>query len=820
MKTLLASLYVLLVVFGASTHADDRPPNFIIVFCDDMGYADIGPFGAEGYETPHLDRVAAEGMKFTDFYVGRSFCTPSRAALLTGCIPTRVGIGGNFGPKSKTGLHPDEMTIADLLKQKGYATACFGKWHLGHQPEFLPPQQGFDEYFGIPYSNDMWPYHPNVRHLPMEERIKRWPHLPLYEGNKIINPQVAAEDQVELTTLLAERAVKFIHDHKDEPFFVYLPNPQPHVPLFVSDKYEGKTDRGLYGDVISEIDWGVGQIINALKQNGIDENTCIVFTSDNGPWLSYGNHAGSAKPLREGKGTNFEGGFRVSCLMRWPGKIPAGRTCKEIAGTIDLLPTFAKLANAPLPKNKIDGMDISDLMLGKPDAKTPHEVFYHYDGGNRLTALRSGKWKLMYAQSYNSQRPGAGGLPGKGQRKQLELSLFDLEADIGETTNLAREYPQVVARLNAYADEMRKELGDGKQHVGTARRPIGVAKVNDRFSVGDFSKLEKIDIHFHLHSDDTRFMELAAKDRFSILNIATQSARADVMREKHRTIFAQQKAHPNRVAPVSSFSMEGWDEDDWPEKTKAFLDETFEKGAVGVKVWKNIGMVFRNKSGELVMIDDPQLDPIFDHIEQRGIVLMGHLGEPKNCWLPLEKMTVNNDRSYFKRNPQYHMYQHPDMPSYEDQIAARDRMLEKHKTLPFLAAHLASLEWSVDELARFLDRFPNAVAGTAARLGQMQYQSQRDREKVIAFLVEYQDRILYGSDSGVGASHSIPDRYQSIRESWLRDWKYFTTDEMIKVPELDDPVQGLALPKDVVTKIYQTNARRLFAMSWGQASHP
>ena len=452
--------------------ASTRAPNFIVIFCDDMGYADIGPFGAEGYETPHLDRMAREGMKFTDFYAGRSFCSPSRAALMTGCIPTRVGVGGNFGPKSTTGLNPEEMTIAEVLKQKGYQTACFGKWHLGHLEKFLPPNQGFDEYFGIPYSNDMWPFHPGVRHLPMEERLKRWPHLPLYEGTKVINPEVMPEDQIQLTTRLFERAVKFIEKSADKPFFIYLPSPQPHVPLFVSEKYQGKTKRGLFGDVISEIDWGVGQILAALEKSGIDDNTCVVFSSDNGPWLSYGDHAGSAKPLREGKGTNFEGGFRVPCLMRWPGRIPEGTVCREIAGTIDLLPTFARLADAPLPNAKIDGKDISDLMFGESGAETPHEVFYHYDGGNRLMALRSGKWKLMLAQSYSSPIPGTGGLPGNGQRKTIELSLFDLENDIGETTNLAEKHSEVVERLKGYAERMRKDLGDGT-NAGPGRRPIG-----------------------------------------------------------------------------------------------------------------------------------------------------------------------------------------------------------------------------------------------------------------------------------------------------------------------------------------------------------
>ncbi len=473
-------IVLFLVLWGApSIHCslagaqENRPPNFIVVFCDDMGYADIGPFGAKGYTTPHLDRMAAEGMKFTDFYAGRSFCSPSRAALLTGCIPTRVGVGGNFGPRSRNGLHPDEMTIADLLKQQGYATACFGKWHLGHLPKFLPPNQGFDEFFGIPYSNDMWPYHPGVRHLPMEQRIKRWPHLPLFEGTKIVNPQVMPEDQVTLTRQLAQRAVAFIGEHKEEPFFVYLPNPQPHVPLFASESFQGTTERGLYGDVVSEIDWGVGQIIAALKEHGIDDDTCMIFTSDNGPWLSYGDHAGSAGPLREGKGTNFEGGFRVSCLMRWPGKIPAGTVCSEVASTIDLLPTFAKLSGAPLPKRKIDGKDIIDLMTDKPGARTPHDVFYHYDGGNRLVAVRSGKWKLMFPQTYNSPTPGRGGIPGKNNRHPLPLSLFDLHADIGETTNLVASHPNVVQRLQRFAAEMRRQLGDGKENVGAERRPLG-----------------------------------------------------------------------------------------------------------------------------------------------------------------------------------------------------------------------------------------------------------------------------------------------------------------------------------------------------------
>ncbi len=476
MNRLLFACGVLVLLSPPTAAAQsERLPNFVIIFCDDMGYGDIGPFGADGYPTPHLDQMAREGMKFTDFYVGRSFCTPSRAALMTGCIPTRVGIGGNFGPRSRTGLNPAEMTIAEVLKQRGYATACFGKWHLGHLPEFLPTNQGFDEYFGIPYSNDMWPYHPNVVHLPMAKRVKTWPDLPLYEGTTVINPAVTAADQVQLTTRLFERANQFITAHRQQPFFLYLPSPQPHVPLFVSEKYLGVSQRGLFGDVISEIDWGVGEIFKTLRECELESRTCVVFTSDNGPWLLYGDHAGSAGPLREGKGTNFDGGFRVPCLMRWPGKIPAGKVCREVTGTIDLLPTFARLTGAELPLAIIDGHDISPLMFGVAGAQSPHEFFYHYDGGNRLMALRSGKWKLMFPQDYSSPIGGSGGWPGKGQRKHIELSLFDLENDIGETTNVADQHPDVVARLTAAAQQMRERLGHGPQQAGTERRPLGQA---------------------------------------------------------------------------------------------------------------------------------------------------------------------------------------------------------------------------------------------------------------------------------------------------------------------------------------------------------
>ncbi len=338
----------------------------------------------------------------------------------------------------------------------------------------------------------------------------------------------------------------------------------------------------------------------------------------------------------------------------------------------------------------------------------------------------------------------------------------------------------------------------------------------DRFSMEDYDQVEKIDIHAHIHTENTDFVALSQRDRFRFLNMAVQSGTPEENRKKHDTIFIQYQAAPDRSAPVSSFPLSGWDEPDWVEKTIAYLDDTFAKGAVGVKVWKNIGMVFRDRQGQLIMIDDPQFDPIFDHLQARGIVLIGHLGEPKNCWLPLEEMTVNNDRSYFREHPQYHMHLHPEMPSYQDQIDARDRMLAKHPDLRFVGAHLASLEWSVDEIGQFLDRFPNAVVGVAARMGQVQYQSHQDRGRVTEFFTKYQDRILYGTDTGLGPGSDAAQKHAQVRQKWQRDWRYFCTDQIVSVPELDTPIQGLALPKQVVEKIYRLNALRTFPNSWGQ----
>ena len=422
------------------------PPNLVIIFTDDQGYADVGCFGAVGFKTPHLDRMATEGMRFTDFYSAASSCTPARAALMTGCYPQRVSMPDVIGSGARVGLNPDETTLAELLKSRGYATDCYGKWHLGHHPQFLPTRQGFDDYFGLPYSNDMWPHNPyNPNHPP----------LPLIEGEQ---PVAFNPDQSQLTTWYTERAVRFITANKDRPFFVYVPHAMPHVPLYVSDKFKGKSEKGIYGDVIMEIDWSVGQILDTLRRLDLDKKTLVVFTADNGPWLFYGEHAGSAGPLREGKGTTFDGGQREPCLMWWPGTIPAGSVCRELVTAMDIVPTMAALTDARLPAHTIDGRDIAPLLLGRPDARSPHEAFFFVQG-KRVQAVRRGRWKLHVPHNYRSVAVvGQDGRRGEYVQKQVGVSLFDLDADVEERHNVADAHPAIVERLKGLIEAFEADL--------------------------------------------------------------------------------------------------------------------------------------------------------------------------------------------------------------------------------------------------------------------------------------------------------------------------------------------------------------------------
>ncbi len=438
-------------------------PNIVLIFMDDVGYGDLSCYGASQYKTPNLDRMAAQGTRFTSFLSAQAVCSASRAGILTGCYPNRVGIFGALMPDAKIGLNPSEEIIPEVLKKRNYKTAAIGKWHLGHLQEFLPLQQGFDEYLGLPYSNDMWPV--NFDGTPVAENSNkaRYPVLPLIEGNEKIGEIRTLDDQSKLTTIYTERAVRFITQNKNNPFFLYLAHSMPHVPLAVSGKFKGKSEQGMYGDVMMEIDWSVGEIMKALEKNGLTHNTLVIFTSDNGPWLNFGNHAGSTGGLREGKGNSFEGGQRVPCIMKWPGHISEGTICNKLASTIDILPTLAAITNSPLPKKKIDGVNILSLLLGDEKAN-PRETFLYYYRKNSLEAVRKGDWKLVFAhpgRTYIGFKPGADGFPGgTNENYQFEEGLYDLRRDPGEQYDVKEMYPEVVSELKKLADIARKDLGD------------------------------------------------------------------------------------------------------------------------------------------------------------------------------------------------------------------------------------------------------------------------------------------------------------------------------------------------------------------------
>ncbi|MAG55605.1 MAG: hypothetical protein CMJ83_04870 [Planctomycetes bacterium] len=420
-----------------------QSPNLVLIFTDDQGYQDIGCFGSPKIKTPHLDRMAAEGRRFTNFYSAAPVCSASRAALLTGSYCDRVGVTGVFFPnRRRQGLNPKEETVAEILRTAGYATACVGKWHLGDEPEFLPTRQGFDSYYGIPYSNDM----------RIRRNGKSGP--PLMRNEEIIeHPAV----QSTLTRRYTAEAVKFIESNRQRPFFLYLPHTMPHVPLFATDEFRGKSARGLYGDVIEEIDWSVGQILETLKKLGLDKRTLVVFTSDNGPWLTKKQNGGSALPLRDGKFTTYEGGMRVPCIMRWPSTVPAGTACEEVAATIDVLPTFAALAGARRKaEHKIDGRSIVPLLKGVSGAKSPHNAYFY-----RMGAVRSGQWKLMLGGRSTVKAQPAGPFP----------ALYDLASDIAETTNVAAEHPEIVARLTRLIEDHRADIRQNKRPVGQAPAP-------------------------------------------------------------------------------------------------------------------------------------------------------------------------------------------------------------------------------------------------------------------------------------------------------------------------------------------------------------
>ena len=449
----------------------EERPNLVIINIDDLGYADIGAFGSTLNRTPHLDRMAAEGRRLTCFYAA-PVCSPSRAALMTGCYPKRVlPINSVLFPASNLGLHPDERTLAELLRDAGYQTACIGKWHLGDQPEFLPTRQGFDYYLGIPYSNDMGPVEDGAKSdlgapLPPRKTVAGrgvdprvhggdetglkgagQPPIPLLENERVL-ARIGPEEQQSITARYTEAAVKFLRAEREGPFFLYLPHTAVHFPLYPGKAFQGKSGQGLYGDWIAEVDWSVGQVLDTLRELQLDRRTLVLFTSDNG-----GTNRAVNRPLRGNKGSTWEGGVRVPTIVWWPGRIPAGAASDEIMGMLDILPTFVGLAGGTLPADrKLDGANLWPLWAGEPGAEAPRDVFYYFRGLT-LEAVRQGRWKLHLAQG----------------------ELYDLVADVGETTNRAESEPETVARLRALAEAMDQDLG--QKEVGPGCRPLGrVAK--------------------------------------------------------------------------------------------------------------------------------------------------------------------------------------------------------------------------------------------------------------------------------------------------------------------------------------------------------
>ena len=461
-------LGVLAMLFlSCESNFEKGSPNIIFVLTDDLGFNDLSSYGSTIIHTPNLDKLASEGALLNSYYSPQAVCSASRASILTGSYPNRIGFSGALGPNSKKGINPNELLISEMLKDKGYKTAAYGKWHLGDNKKFLPTRHGFDDFYGILYSNDMWPFH--------AEYPDSYPDLMLYDKE---TPIKVLEDQSNLTKDLTTKSVEFIEKNKNNPFFLYLAHPQPHVPLFASSNFSGKSENGLYTDVIQEIDHSVGAIMKALKDNDLEDNTIVVFTSDNGPWLSYGEHAGSTGIYREGKGTTWEGGQRVPCIVWYPNEIKPNTVISAPLMGIDWLPTFASVTNSKLSENKIDGKNIWEVLINKTD-KSPHEALFFYYHVNSLHAVRYGDWKMYFPHRYrtlNGRKGRNDGSPIKYQYVNLEkMELYNLVEDPSETKNIFDQHPEIAKKIEKLADIKRDEIGDDLTKVkGTENRPVGM----------------------------------------------------------------------------------------------------------------------------------------------------------------------------------------------------------------------------------------------------------------------------------------------------------------------------------------------------------
>lgn len=453
--------YLLIGLLLFSCVKNETTPNIVFILTDDLGYGDLSSYGSETINSENIDQLAKDGVKLTSYYAAQPVCSASRAAVLTGVYPNRIGIHNAFGPNSNSGINHSELTLAEMLKENGYSTGIFGKWHLGSKKEYFPTNHGFDEFYGILYSNDMWRWHPEYPEGYPEDLL-------LYRNE---NPIMEIIDQSDLTKDITSESIDFIKRNKNNPFFLYIAHPQPHVPLFVSKDFENITGNGLYADVITEIDYSVGRVLRSLEENGLTENTIVVFTSDNGPWLSYGNHSGSSGIYREGKGTTWEGGVRVPSIIKFPNKLKS-RVIDEPVMAIDWMPTFAELTNSKLSANKIDGKNIWPLLTGETDS-SPHEKLYFYYRVNELHSIRMNEWKIHFSRSYrslNGRTGGVDGIPVKYEMNIIEQNeLYNLKNDPRELYNVYNEFPEIAKKMEELGERARNELGDnlsGKKGMG------------------------------------------------------------------------------------------------------------------------------------------------------------------------------------------------------------------------------------------------------------------------------------------------------------------------------------------------------------------
>ncbi len=456
------SLFAGLLCQSDNGRAADQP-NVLIILCDDLGYADVGVHSDLDLPTPNLNQLATESIRFADFYVAESVCTASRVGLLTGMYPERVGLSGAIGPASRIGIHAQEQLLPEHLLERGYITAAFGKWHLGDQLPFLPLQHGFKTFFGIPYSNDMWPEHPS--------HGDKFPPLPLLVNNQVIDNEMSMHDQNLLTQKLTDEVVQFVNSAGGRPFFGYVAFPMPHVPLAVSDKFRGRNDGNLYWDVLEELDFSIGRILTSLEENGLVENTIVIFTSDNGPWLSYGNHSGSAAPFRDGKHTLFDGGFRVPCFFRYPKRFPEGRVVEPLVTNLDLLPTLADMIGFEEKlSTDIDGHSVVAQMKGE-DLSSPWNEF-HFQKVKRR-AVRAGEWKLFLpSETHSVIVPGKDGMPGETKNLPIPLSLYRISEDLSESENVVDSHPAVAKRLRSLSSKFDAELARASREPGRVKNPV------------------------------------------------------------------------------------------------------------------------------------------------------------------------------------------------------------------------------------------------------------------------------------------------------------------------------------------------------------